>query len=473
MVELFETALELMQRKELSKQSPPSVLLDVVARVDEQSKSDEVRSDTEDDNASESGDVKGDDEKEESLVQRITTGYGAARAYALEKLSFGLAARLIDIAIFITYLSSGMLPLLWEASADLLAAVPYKPIAGVAMQEIPRSLVFLLLFQLQSMLLSAPISFFRQFVIEQRHGFNKMTPLLWCTDKLKSLVLTMAFGGPIAALVIWTVLWAGEGFHNYLFGLLFAVQIIAQVLVPTLIMPCFNKFEPLQDGPLKRRIEALAASLGFPLSKLSVMDGSKRSSHSNAFFMGLPGLPKRIVLFDTLLEQASDDEIVAVLAHELGHWKHNHTLAMQGLGLVLTYGQLWAFGKAMFFRPMYTAFGFSDMPVAVGMLLFFAFAFTPVNPVLGFLLSAISRACEFDADAFAAAQGGKDGSASTRGSAMAKHLQACLVKLGVENKSAQRSHWLYSAYHFSHPPLPERLAALQAVAEGVGSKKTE
>merc|ERR1711974_367682 len=102
---------------------------------------------------------------------------------------------------------------------------------------------------------------------------------------------------------------AGEGFHNYLFAILFAVQIIAQVLVPTVIMPCFNKFEPLTDGPLKTRIEALAASLGFPLSKLSVMDGSKRSSHSNAFFMGLPGLPKRIVLFDTLLDQASDDEI--------------------------------------------------------------------------------------------------------------------------------------------------------------------
>jgi len=481
LVEVFETALELLQRTELSKPSPPSVLLDVVSRVEQQEKRDELRSSSDDnedetdknDSGTPGSPSKSDKDAGESLVERLTSGYGAARAYALEKLSFGLASRSVDVAIFITYLSSGMLPLLWEAAADLLAVVPYEPISSMAQDEIPRSLVFLLLFQLQSVLLSAPISFFRQFVVEQRHGFNKMTVGLWVTDKLKSFTLTMLFGGPIAALVIWTVLWAGKDFPNYLLGLLFVVQIVAQVLVPTVIMPCFNKFEPLEDGPLKQRIETLAASLGFPLSKLSVMDGSKRSSHSNAFFMGLPGLPKRIVLFDTLLEQASNDEIVAVLAHELGHWKHNHTLAMQGLGLVLTYGQLWAFGKAMFFRPMYTAFGFADTPVAVGMLLFFTFAFTPINPILGFMLSAISRACEFDADAFAAAQGGKDGSPSTRGSAMARHLQTCLVKLGVENKSAQRSHWLYSAYHLTHPTLPERLSALQATTADADSKKTQ
>jgi STE24 endopeptidase len=298
--------------------------------------------------------------------------------------------------------------------------------------------------------------------------------MLWLTDQLKQQLLIILLGGPVVALAIFTVHWVGAGFHNYLFGLLFAIQIGAQIIMPTVIMPCFNTFEPLPEGKLKTRIEALAASLGFPLSKLSVMDGSKRSSHSNAFFMGLPGLPKRIVLFDTLLEQASDNEIVAVLAHELGHWKHNHTMMLQGFGLLLTYAQMWAFGHAVFFRPMYTAFGFSDMPVAVGMLVFFTFAFKPLEPMLSFAISAFSRACEFDADAFAAAQGGKDGSSNTKGSAMARHLQTCLVKLSVDNKSAQRAHWLYSAYNFSHPPLPERLGALQDIVrnQAAPDKKT-
>ena len=431
LIDAFELIMDLLQRGALSADKPSAALLKAIEQVDAADA--EV-------SEKDAGDGAG------SLAEKVRAGYAPAQAYALERLNFAIFSRLVNMVLGVVTVAAGVLPMLWDAAGEAVDSLAPEQWASSSLAQ---SLCFLALSQLWSTLLSVPFSVYRQFVIEEAHGFNKMTPALFASDLAKQLALMAVLGLPIAAVAILVIEWAGQGFHNWLFGVVVVVTVLAQVVVPTLIMPLFNKFEPLPDGELKERIEALAASLGFPLAKLSVMDGSSRSAHSNAFFIGLPFLPKRIVLFDTLLEQSTDDEIIAVLAHELGHWAHNHTLGLQGVGLFLTYWQLAAFAAAIHWPPLYSTFGFSDRPTIVGLLLFMQYAFQPLGPLLNFALSALSRAAEFDADAFAVQQG--------KGQA----LQRALVRLGLENKAAPHNHWLYSTYHHSHPPMPERLAALQ------------
>ena len=222
-------------------------------------------------------------------------------------------------------------------------------------------------------------------------------------------------------------------------------------IVPVVIMPLFNEYKPLDDGPLKTRIYELADQLKYPLKKLFVMDGSKRSSHSNAFMFGF-GSNKRIVLFDTLMDQVHDDEILAILGHELGHWKMGHTLT----NFVVT--QVY-FGVAFYFfslcfnqQDLYAAFGFNDptrkVPTMIALLLFFQTLWAPVDKILSFVLTVFSRRCEFEADKFSVDLN------------MSQKLQSGLCKIHLENLGAMCPDWLYSTYHYSHPPLVERLSAM-------------
>jgi len=216
-------------------------------------------------------------------------------------------------------------------------------------------------------------------------------------------------------------------------------------------MPLFNKYELLKDADLKRDIEELADSLKFPLKKLYVVDGSKRSSHSNAFLYGFGG-NKRIVLFDTLLTQVGHDEIVAILGHELGHWKLGHMMMNIVVTQVYSFVALYFFSLCYTSENLYKAFGFDDadrpIPTIIALMLFFQTLWAPVDKVLSFLLTANTRRCEFAADKFACDLG------------KSKKLQSALCKIYLENLGAMSPDPWYSLYHYSHPPLVERLTAL-------------
>jgi len=246
----------------------------------------------------------------------------------------------------------------------------------------------------------------------------------------------------------------GEHFYIYMWAFMFFFSVFMMTIVPVVIMPLFNKYEPLEDGSLKTRIHELAGQISYPLKKLFVMDGSKRSSHSNAFMFGF-GSNKRIVLFDTLLDQVSHNEILAILGHELGHWKLGDTLTNFAVTQVYFGVAFYFFSQCYASKDLYAAFGFdsttSDVPTIIALLLFFQTLWAPVDKVLSFVLTIFSRQCEFAADRFSVDLD------------MSQDLQSGLCKIHLENLGAMCPDSLYSTYHYSHPPLVERLSAMMAL----------
>ncbi len=322
--------------------------------------------------------------------------------------------------------------------------------------EIYQSIIWMLLTTVISMVMNLPWSVYRTFYLEARHGFNRTTPTTFVLDIFKSLLLTVLFTPPILAGVIWILLHTGPYMAVYLWGFMFTLSIVMMTVYPTVIAPLFNKYAPLPVGPLRVKIEALATKLNFPLKKLFVVDGSTRSAHSNAYMYGFFG-NKRIVLYDTLISQASEDQVVAVLAHEMGHWKHGHTHVLFIGTNILMACQLGLFSMARFAPGLYTSFGFppTHRP-ALAALLLFQLMIGPVDEVLNLIMNIISRKFEFQADAFGVKLG------------YGKELKDALCVLDKENKGPPNVDELYSAYHYSHPPLPERLAAIDA---GMKKKK--
>lgn len=403
---------------------------------------------------------KDEDEKKDkpeaehvSLLDATRAKFDQSRAYGLDKSSFGLLQGAYNQVEATALLLVGYLPFMWTLSGQTLALLGLD-----ATNEISRALMLLTLTTIRDTLVGLPFSLYSTFVIEARHGFNKQTLGLFFLDKIKGLALFVAIGYPLIAALIVVVRWGGELFYLYVWVLLLAFSLIMVTLYPVLIMPLFNKFTPLEAGELRTRIEALAARLHFPLTKLFVCDGSKRSSHSNAYFFGF-FKSKRIVLYDTLLEQATDDEIVAVLGHELGHWQLWHTAQGFVIQQLYTLALFFVFGRCMNDSELFASFGFAadgPKPVLIGLLLFSQTVWAPVDHVLSFLLTLNTRRNEFAADAFAVDLD------------LAAPLKTGLTKLAIENLSNMNPDPLYSAYHYSHPPLVERLNAIT-----VRAKKSE
>jgi STE24 endopeptidase len=389
-------------------------------------------------------------DEQTALLPQLQEKFSSSQNYGLDKISFAMISSAYDTFETILFLLLGFLPYTWDKSVDL----SHQYFGWTLEDEIKISLVFLAIITMVGTITSLPFEIYSTFFIEKKHGFNKQTPALFVTDKFKGLLLTFVIGGPFVALLLKIIKWGGTHFYLYAWAFMFVFSVIMMTLVPVLIMPMFNKYEPLDDGSLKTQIYALADRLEYPLTKLFVMDGSKRSSHSNAFMFGF-GNNKRIVLFDTLLEQVHDDEILAILGHELGHWKLGHTLT----NFVTT--QVY-FGAAFFFfsqcytaDALYAAFGFNDaskpIPTIIALLLFFQTLWAPVDKMLSFLLTVHSRHCEFAADTFSVNLG------------FSQQLQSGLTKIHLENLGAMcPDHW-YSIYHYSHPPLVERLSAMMAL----------
>ncbi|MCS7100519.1 MAG: M48 family metallopeptidase [Burkholderiaceae bacterium] len=301
-------------------------------------------------------------------------------------------------------------------------------------------------------LLDLPLSWYRQFRLEQRFGFNRMTPALFVADLLKSAMLAALFGLPLLAIVLWLMQQAGDAWWVYAWLVWIGFNALLLFLFPTVIAPLFNRFEPLRDETLAQRIQNLLARTGFASRGVFVMDGSRRSSHGNAYFTGF-GRAKRIVFFDTLLDRLAPAEIEAVLAHELGHFKRRHIvqrLALSFLASLLGLALLgWLSAQPWFYTGLGVTPATDGRNDGLALVLFFL-----VLPVFTFfvapLASLLSRRHEFEADAFAARE------------ASATDLANALVKLYEDNASTLTPDPLYSLFYDSHPPASQRIERLLA-----------
>ncbi len=365
-----------------------------------------------------------------------------AADYTITKTRFGLLEVAIDAALLIGWTLLGGLDWLNQA---LLAAL-----GGGMVQQ----LALLGSFAVIGGLITLPLGWYATFRIEERFGFNKMTTSLWLGDLLKGALVGTLVGLPIAALVLWLMGAAGPVWWLWAWGVWMVFNLLALVLYPTVIAPLFNKFEPLADETLKARVNALMQRCGFAAKGLFVMDGSKRSAHANAYFTGF-GAAKRVVFFDTLLKQLSPEEIDAVLAHELGHYKRRHiikrivlmfSLSLAGFALLG-----WLSSQAWFYTGLGVMPSLDAPNNALALILFMM-----VVPLLTFfmspLMAQLSRKHEFEADAYAVEH--------TNG----PDLASALLKLYKDNASTLTPDPVYARFYYSHPPASERLSRLLAAA---------
>jgi STE24 endopeptidase len=317
---------------------------------------------------------------------------------------------------------------------------------GFFSHDIVLALVFFGVLSLVADILTLPFQWYRTFVIEDRYGFNKMSVKTFINDKLKGYALGAVIGGGLLSVLIYLVKWIGPDFWIW-FSLIACAFILAMNMFYTsIILPLFNKLTPLPDGELKDAIEAFSRKVNFPLDNIFVIDGSKRSSKSNAFFSGI-GKKKKIVLYDTLIQNHSNDELVAVLAHEVGHFKKKHIVWSYVLSVVQIVFTLYILSLMIFNESVSFALGGSQLAIHLN-LLAFGILFSPISGITGLLMNLLSRKNEFEADAYARETFGGEA------------LGRALKKLSVDNLSDLYPHPWYVFFHYSHPPLLTRLRAI-------------
>lgn len=366
-----------------------------------------------------------------------------AADYTVARSRFGLLSLAFSTVVLVGWTLLGGL----DALNGWLLDTVFPRYGAMAYQ-----LSLLMAFSAVGAVLDLPWELYSTFVLEQRFGFNRTTWRLYLADSLKGLLVGALIGLPIAALILWLMGAAGALWWLWAWGSWVGFNLLIMVLYPTVIAPLFNKFEPLTDEGLKQRVEALMARCGFAARGLFVMDGSRRSAHGNAYFTGI-GAAKRVVFYDTLLARLNPGEVEAVLAHELGHFKHRHVLkrmlslfalSLAGFALLGWLSQQTGFYLGLGVRPSMAA-----PNDALALLLFmmvvpvFGFFFTPLS-------SRLSRRHEFQADAYACAQ------------ASGTDLAAALLKLHEDNAGTLTPDPVYARFYYSHPPASERLAALSA-----------
>ncbi|KAF2903335.1 hypothetical protein ILUMI_02861 [Ignelater luminosus] len=371
--------------------------------------------------------------------------FDKARLYTLDKDKYGFIKSAFSIVLSTFVIWSGLLATVWMYAESIS---PWKG-------EVATSCIWLFLLIAMSTLIDLPFSVYYTFVLEEKYGFNKQTAKFYLWDKIKSFILSQALSLPIASIIIVIVKYGGDLFFVWLWITVGIIVLLLLTIYPSYIAPLFDKYTPLPEGELRTDIEKLASELKFPLGQLYVVEGSKRSAHSNAYFYGLFGA-KRIVLFDTLLANpesggCQNDEVLAVLSHELGHWKHGHIVKNIIIMQTNLFLMFLVFGFMFGFPPIYQAVGFPPnlQPVLVGLLVVMQYIMMPYNALLSFLLTCLSRYFEFQADAFALKLGKAD------------PLQRALVQLNKDNLGFPIYDSLFSAWHHSHPPLLQRLVALQ------------
>jgi STE24 endopeptidase len=363
--------------------------------------------------------------------------------YTLAKSRFADITGVFDVVLLIIMLFSGVLPwALGRFTASFGRSI--WAMAG-----------FLFLIGIALSMLALPFDWHAQFKLEERFGFNTATIKTWVLDRVKGFLLALLLGYPLLALVLKIIEWTGANWWLWAAGIVVVFQLLLMLIAPAVIMPLFNKFTPLAEGALRQRLFALAQRAGFPTRSIEVMDGSKRSHHSNAFFTGF-GRFRKIVLFDTLIAQLSEPELESVLAHEIGHYKKRHVVKLLGFSIAGVFAAFaaiaWLARQEWFYRAFGFEYqgGFGAVDIALAMLLFgllagtISFWFSP-------LIHAWARRFEYQADAFARAIMGDP-----------RSLIQALRKLNEKNLSNLMPHPLYSGFYYSHPTLLERERTLQS-----------
>lgn len=378
----------------------------------------------------------------EGMIAKET--YARSADYTLAKNRLSQLSNPCGLIVLLAALFSGFLPWSYEAFSSIAGESAWAKASWII------GIVFLF------SVTEWPWEWHRQFRLEERFGFNKTTLRLWIADRIKGAALAVLLGVPMLALLLWLVEAVGSHWWLYGWGAAISFQIAMMFVIPKWILPWFNRFEPLAEGELRERLLRLGKAVGFSAATIQVMDGSKRSAHSNAFFAGF-GRFRKIVLFDTLIQQLSAAELEAVLAHEIGHYKKKHVWKLLAWSCFALLFGFWMLAQLMNFPPFYAAFGFAEGSLAPAFLLFgllsglVSFWITPLS-------SAWSRRFEYQADAFAAQSIDSKNASSGAGAAT---LISALRKLAEKNLSNLAPHPLYSRFYYSHPTLLEREQALQ------------
>ncbi len=358
-----------------------------------------------------------------------------AADYTVAKINTSLIFKLVSLMIFFFWTLGGGLNIIDNF------------VRSFALSDLSTGLLFFAVFGVISLLLNLPQSLYSTFVIEERFGFNKMTPALFIKDMLKGLLLGIIIGAPLLAGLLWIMNALGTYWWIYAWLLLTGFQLTMLWVYPTVIAPLFNKFSPMEEGEVKEKVLALLDRTGFSSNGLFVMNASIRSSHGNAYFTGF-GKNKRIVFFDTLIKTLEADEVEAVLAHELGHYKKKHVFKMIIKSFIFSFIGLGILGFLYKFQPFYNGHGVENISTYMALILFsmvsgqYTFLMTPIS-------SYLSRKHEFEADEFAAKY------------AKASKLISALVKLYKDNANTLTPDETYSAFYHSHPPALTRVSFLE------------
>ena len=362
-----------------------------------------------------------------------------AAKYSLKKISLSNIEIIISAIITLAFTIGGGIQLI----NDYLSTLTDYPLS--------QGVLIISIFAIINSILDVPFSYYKTFAIEQKFGFNKMTKKLFIFDLLKGILLAIIIGIPLLYAVLWLMNNMGSLWWLWVFAVLVSFNLLMLVLYPTIIAPLFNKFTPLDDLELKSRIEALLSKCGFQSQGVFIMDGSKRSSHGNAYFTGL-GKSKRIVFFDTLIKQLNHNEIEAVLAHELGHFKHKHIVKQMIISFTITLITLYGLSLLLNSTWFYNALGVTSINHANALLLFsiaigfISFPFAPLS-------SYFSRKNEFEADDFAKQNSNQE------------WLVNGLVKMYRDNASTLTPDELYVKFYYSHPPASVRIANLEKIKD--------
>ena len=362
--------------------------------------------------------------------------YKKSQAYKLTNYKFGIITSVFSLVLILAFLLFGGF-----AWVDQVAQ-------NISNNSIVQALIFFGIIMIGSDILNLPFSYYQTFVIEEKFGFNKTTKATFFIDKLKQWLMTIIVGGIILSLILWFFQWAGTNFWLYTWALITIFTLFMNLFYSKLIVPLFNKQEPLEAGSLKSKIENYAAEVGFDLQNIFVINGSKRSTKANAYFSGF-GKEKRVTLYDTLINDLEEEEIVAVLAHEIGHYKRKHIIYNLATSVLLTGVMLLILSLFIHNPEVSLAIGV-DRPSFHAALIGFGILYSPISEITGLLMNHFSRKFEYQADDYA------------KQTYAALPLVASLKKLSKNSLSNLTPHPAYVFMHYSHPPLIDRIRNLKA-----------
>lgn len=363
--------------------------------------------------------------------------YEKSQAYTKERTRFGILTSVFNLVLLLVFWFAGGFNWLDEIVRSWELGVIWTGLAYIGILIFAKSV------------LSLPFSIYSTFVIEEKYDFNKTTPKIFVLDLLKGLALGVILGGPLLAGILAFFTFIDQYAWLYAWGAVTAFTLFIQFLAPTWIMPLFNDFEPLEESDLRQKIRDYADKVNFAMEGVYVMDGSKRSSKSNAFFTGF-GKNKRIALYDTLIDNHTEDELVAVLAHEIGHYKKKHILKNMGISIAQTGIMFFLLAIFLNSEGLFNAFYMEQMSVYAG-LIFFGMLYAPIDMIVSVFMQVLSRKYEFEADRFASTTYKKE------------PMIEALKKLSKDNLSNLTPHPFYVFLNYSHPPVLQRIKAIRKI----------